>query len=141
MVRSALVVSAAALAGLLAAPAIPRAQGGPDGFMMPSGNVHCMADDGEGGWLRCDMVAMARVPPRPADCDLDYGHAFEVSGGDRRAARICHGDTVRGDLPVLPYGMRWQRFGFTCLSEQRGLTCRNRSGRGFFLSRARQELY
>lgn len=130
-----------ALAAILVVPASARAQGVLEGFVMPSRNVACLAGDTDGGWLRCDMAAMAKVPPRPADCDLDYGHAFEVSGGDRRAGRICHGDTVMGDYPMLAYGTRWQRFGFDCHSEQRGLTCRNRFGRGFFLSRARQDVF
>ena len=38
---------------------------------------------------------------RPADCDLDYGGAFEMNAKGP-AVRICHGDTVMDkSLPVL----------------------------------------
>jgi uncharacterized protein DUF6636 len=35
----------------------------------------------------------------------------------------------------IPYGGKWSRGGFTCLSRKAGLRCRNRSGHGFFLSK------
>jgi hypothetical protein len=58
------------------------------------------------------------------------------------AARICHGDTVMDPrLPVLGYGEVWQRGGFTCTSEQTGVTCFNAERRGFSLARARQEVF
>jgi hypothetical protein len=44
-------------------------------------------------------------------------------------------------LPVLAYGEVWQRGGFTCKSEQTGVTCFNADRRGFSLSRARQEVF
>ena len=59
---------------------------------------------------------METKPQRPADCDLDYGGAFEMNAKGP-AARLCHGDTVMdGSLPVLGYGEVWQRGGFTCKS-------------------------
>ena len=58
------------------------------------------------------------------------------------AARLCHGDTVMdGSLPVLGYGEVWQRGGFTCKSEQAGVTCFNTDRRGFSLARAKQEVF
>lgn len=58
------------------------------------------------------------------------------------AGRICAGDTVMGpSLPVLAYGEVWQRAGFTCRSEQTGLTCFNAMQRGFSLARAKQEVF
>jgi len=58
------------------------------------------------------------------------------------AARICHGDTVMDkSLPVLDYGELWQRGGFTCKSEQTGITCFNADRRGFSLARAKQEVF
>jgi hypothetical protein len=36
---------------------------------------------------------------------------------------------------VLRYGQRWQGGAFSCMSRRTGLTCRNRSRHGFFLSR------
>jgi hypothetical protein len=44
-------------------------------------------------------------------------------------------------LPVLAYGEVWQRGGFTCKSEQTGITCFNADRHGFSLSRAKQEVF
>jgi hypothetical protein len=38
---------------------------------------------------------------------------------------------------VLGYGKTWSGGGFRCTSAEAGLTCRNKSGHGFFLSRER----
>jgi len=86
-----------AIAVMLLAPLLPAAaQGQPDGFRSPSGNIYCQAfklDDGTG--LRCDIRQVAnKPPPKPKDCDLDWGRAFELSDKAKRAARICHGDTA-----------------------------------------------
>ena len=84
---------------------------------------------------------METKPRRPADCDLDYGGAFEMNAKGP-AARLCHGDTVMDKaLPVLGYGEVWQRGGFTCTSEQAGVTCFNTDRRGFSLARAKQEVF
>ena len=42
---------------------------------------------------------------------------------------------------VAGYGQSAQFGPITCQSERTGLTCRNQSGHGFFLSRRRQELF
>ena len=84
---------------------------------------------------------METKPRRPADCELDYGGAFEMNA-EGPAARICYGDTVMDkSLPVLAYGEVWQRGGFTCKSEQTGITCFNADRRGFSLARAKQEVF
>ena len=68
---------------------------------------------------------------RPADCDLEWGKAFEMRAKGS-AIRLCYGDTVMDKaLPVLAYGEVWQRGGFTCKSEQTGVTCFNAIGAGF----------
>jgi hypothetical protein len=38
---------------------------------------------------------------------------------------------------VLPYGRSWSKGSFTCLSSRIGVSCANRAGHGFFLSRER----
>jgi len=43
-------------------------------------------------------------------------------------------------LPVLAYGEIWQRAGFTCRSDQTGLTCFNAMLHGFSLARAEQKV-
>jgi hypothetical protein len=116
----------------------------PTGFRSPSGNIHCQAfklDDGAS--LRCDIRAMSnRPPPRPKNCDLEYGQAFEVTDKRVVAQRICHGDSVMdSSLPPLGYGATWQRYGFTCKSEPAGVTCSHATGHGFELSRGKQRVF
>lgn len=114
-----------------------------DGFRTPSDNIHCMADVWEGtAELRCDIRNnAAAVPSPPPDCDLDWGNAFAVSATRQSAYRVCAGDTVMNpDYPVLGYGSTWQQHGFTCSVASEGVTCENRFGNGFFLSRKLQTL-
>lgn len=112
------------------------AQDRPIGFLTPSRNIVCQffADNGQENGravLGCDIMNMEIRPRRPSDCELDWGHAFEMSAKGS-AGRICAGDTVMdASLPVLAYGEVWQRAGFTCRSEQTGLTCFNAMQRGF----------
>ena len=127
---------------LIAAASSAHAQDRPIGFLTPSKNIVCQfyTDDGK-ELLRCDIMQMDTRPPRPADCDLDWGGAFGMSAKGR-AGRICAGDTVMDpSLPILAYGEVWQRAGFTCRSEQTGLTCFNAMQHGFSLARAKQEVF
>ncbi len=112
------------------------------GFQTPSKNTYCQfyALDGP-ATLRCDIGEIDTRPGRPAWCEADFGRAFEMTVRGK-AERICAGDTVFDpSLPVLAYGEVWQHGGFTCRSEQTGLTCFNAMGRGWSLSRARQEVF
>lgn len=130
------------IAILLPVIGVAHAQDRPIGFLTPSKNIACQffTDNGQ-GVLRCDIMNMDARPRRPADCDLDYGHAFEMSAKGA-ASRICAGDTVLDQsLQVLAYGEVWQRGGFTCRSEQTGLTCFNAMQRGFSLARGKQEVF
>ena len=109
-----------------------------NGFQSPSGNIHCQYFDVD-NVLRCDLKQIANRPPRPRDCDQDWGQAFEVFAGKNETGPICHGDTVMDDrLPVLGYGARWQRGDFVCHSERSGVSCLNSVGAGFDLSRSTQ---
>jgi hypothetical protein len=113
-------------------------------FQAPSGNIHCMIFVGDGDWqgARSDILqAELSYALRPADCDLDWGHAFEVP---RRGASypVCAGDTVASpDAPVLDYGRSYSLGGITCSSEKSGMTCTNAEGHGFTLRRASQRLF
>jgi hypothetical protein len=112
------------------------------GFVSPSKNIACAYFDYDNqNTLRCDIMEATVTARRPADCDLEWGKAFEMrSKGD--AIRLCYGDTVMDPkLPVLAYGEVWQRGGFTCKSEQAGVTCFNADRRGFSIARAKQELF
>jgi hypothetical protein len=130
------------LVALSLAATTASAQDRPIGFLTPSKNIVCQffTDNGR-GVLRCDVMEMDTRPRRPADCELDWGHAFEMTARGA-ASRICVGDSVMdSSLPVLAYGEIWQRAGFTCRSEHTGLTCFNAIQHGFSLARAKQEVF
>jgi hypothetical protein len=111
-------------------------------FRTPSGNIGCVFSAGLAGagapTVRCDIRSRLRPEPRrPKRCRLDYGDSIEVSRTGR-ASLVCHGDTaIDPHSRVLAYGRTFRRDGVACTSRRTGLTCRNRSGHGFFLSRER----
>jgi hypothetical protein len=117
--------------------------GDPLYFQTPSRNIGCMIWTGVDGAVRCDMKELKQSQSkRPADCDLDWGSAFQVNVGGLKGEVICHGDTVlTPDARVLDYGQSVDLSGFTCTSEKTGMTCVNESGHGFTLSKARQKLF
>ena len=112
----------------------------------PSHNIACMATPPGVGQptyeLRCDIrQTTSRPPPRPRGCPLSWGDAFvlDPTGPGRL---FCHGDTVADpSAPVIAYGTQWRPYGFTCTSQTTGLTCVNRAGHGFSLSRAVQKVF
>lgn len=134
-----LIVSGAAIAGT---PGLL-------GLKTPTGNIQCMIDDygvEDGSYppfLRCDIREMTNpLPPRPAECEFDWGSAFSIAQADQAGHRLCVSDSVASDAwEVLDYGAVWQQLGFTCLSERTGLTCFNAKRHGFTLSRASQKLF
>jgi hypothetical protein len=132
---------AASLAALLLL-ALPGFAQEEAAFRSPSGNIHCLIIGGDWTTARCDILE--RTPSfrdRPADCELDWGHAFEVDITGR-ARLVCAGDTVANPrAAVLDYGGALTLGGITCRSEKTGMTCTNRDGHGFSLSRARQRLF
>ena len=138
-----LTICISAMAACLPSAGPARAQDRAVGLQTPSGNIHCQYFDYDKQIsLRCDIGQIATQPPRPADCELEWGSAFEMSARGNNAQRICHGDTVMDkSLPVLSYGGIWQRGGFTCTSDQTGLTCFNADRHGFSLSRAKQDIF
>ncbi len=107
-------------------------------FQTPSKNIGCL---GGSGGLRCDIGQKDwQSPRRPKSCHLAYGDSLAMSATGR-PEWTCHGDTVRHEGSILPYGTT-ARFGaFTCISRSIGLTCTNRSGHGFFLSRQSYRLF
>jgi hypothetical protein len=112
-------------------------------FRSPSDNIHCLiVDMADWQGVRCDIADYTpSFRKSPADCDLDWGGAFEV-GARGRAVVACVGDTVRDPgAPVLGYGQQVDGPGITCTSLRSGMTCMNADGHGFTLSRALQELF
>jgi hypothetical protein len=101
-------------------------------FHTPSGNIGCIAFSGN---LRCDIAQKSWHGPAPSkSCPLVRGDSFTM-GASSRPVWTCHGDTVLHQGRALAYGKTWRSGPFTCKSRINGLTCTNRKGHGFFLSR------
>src|SRR3954464_8168572 len=63
------------------------------GFIAPTGDVSCMID---ADWARCDIIDRDwSPPPRPADCEFDYGPCISLSPAEN-ATFGCAGDTASG---------------------------------------------
>jgi hypothetical protein len=112
------------------------------GFQSPSGNIHCLIATGAWPAARCDILEATRsFTGRPADCDLDWGHAFAV-GLQGPGQPVCAGDIVADPgNPALTYGDSISLGGFTCTSLDTGMTCTNSQGHGFTLARAGQQVF
>ena len=128
------------VAGLVLAFAASTAHAAIFFFRTPSANIGCYfsLEPGAGGpYLRCDILSgLKPAPKRPKGCTLDWKYGFRLRPTGP-ALTVCAGDTaVDRRAKVIPYGAKWSRGGFTCLSRKIGLRCHNRSGRGFFLSKA-----
>jgi hypothetical protein len=97
---------------------------------MPSKNIGCQTSQGV---LVCDILSGLKPEP-DQQCELDWtGMEMESLGP---AQPRCAGDTAYDQTaPVLQYGDAWQHGGFICSSLEAGLTCHNKDGRGFSLSR------
>jgi hypothetical protein len=116
------------------------------GFRTPSGNIHCMFMEADAEFpanLRCDIMQVdTPVPRAPRDCDGEWGRSFSISAGDAIGQMICVGDAVFNESnPVLDYGQTWQQSGFTCTSEQNGISCFNGKRHGFSLSRSVRKVF
>jgi len=102
------------------------------GFVSPTGNVSCMID---ADWARCDIIDRDwSPPPRPADCEFDYGQGISLAPGEQ-AEFVCAGDTAFGADEVLPYGQSITAGVLQCESAEAGITCRDvGNGHGFSIS-------
>jgi hypothetical protein len=109
------------------------------GFVSPSGNVSCMLD---ADWARCDIIDRDwSPPPRPADCEFDYGQGISLAPG-KQAQFVCAGDTAFGADEVLPYGESITAGMLRCESADSGITCRDvRTSHGFSISRQAYQLF
>ena len=110
-------------------------------FRSPSGRINCMYGHASGGVV-CEIPQPDRpIRPKPRDCQLDWGGNFSLSRIGR-AEMGCVGDTVASpNSRVLPYGQTLSGNGWQCTSRTTGMTCTNRQGHGFEISRRRQRLF
>ena len=136
----------ASIALLAAAPAVAAtpAQGGREldtlvTFNSPSRNIGCQLTDVR---ARCDISKRDwSPPPKPSSCDGDFGQGLRVSRYGRRGRFMCAGDTALGGERVLADGRSLRRGRLTCTSRQSGITCRNRRGHGFRISRESYRIF
>jgi hypothetical protein len=116
-------------------------------FKTPSGNIVCFHSPGPADQPRAFVECVVRTglkPPPPRRPCREGGYAGDrvsMFATGRATAPSCAGDPgaavgLRG-ARVLGYGKSWSGGGITCRSAFTGLTCRNKSRHGFFLSRAR----
>jgi hypothetical protein len=121
----------------------------PSGLKTPSGNIVCVY------WLRTSPPAIgcrmkSGLKPKPATdrpgCPRTEDVTLRATGRPTIGGRsICPGEDEGDAGPlayeatarVLAYGKTWSGGGLRCSSATTGLTCRNKSGHGFFLSRER----
>ena len=112
-------------------------------FRSPTGNIGCMIATGDYPVVRCDLRELTPSNlPAPLDCDLDWGHSFEIGPSDRKGYLACVGDTVMDPSAItLSYGETITLGNFSCTSEKTGMTCTNPAGHGFSIAKAKQRLF
>jgi hypothetical protein len=107
----------------------------PTGFVLPSGNIYCALVGASKDALRCEIRSMLNpIPPQPNSCEFDWGVGFLLSQNGKPEI-LCVSDTIGGSNYTLSYESIWSNAGFECKSQKIGLTCKNFTGQGFFLSR------
>lgn len=113
------------------------------GFMTPSGNIYCNGQVSGGGVVDCTIVSRSGefALPKPASCAGVWGHEFTLEGSGS-ATMKCGGAPEGVDYSdIADYGASADFGDITCTSERAGLSCSNKTGRGFFLSRRKQEVW
>jgi len=135
--KSSLLISFAVAVAVAAVAASSAAAGRTilPGFRTPSGNIRCFVVDK----LYCSIGHSAYGRGLQARCDLDW-HGF-VLGPAAKAKVYCTSNSPydmgkqRPSNRILKYGKSFHRAAFTCSSRRAGITCRNRTGHGLFVSR------
>jgi len=120
------------------------ATGGSGFFKTPSGKIVC--GWGTGGtpsaFIECGVLPDLKppIPKSGSACQhLDYvGNRVGLAVTGKVQLLPCAGDAgpfaAPANAPVLHYGKTWSAGGISCKEATSGLTCRNKSGHGFFLS-------
>lgn len=109
------------------------------GFTSPTGNVGCYLDSTT---ARCDIGERDWAPPpRPADCEFDYGQGITLSAGESPAF-VCAGDTTFGSGAPLAYGQSIAAGVLRCESTEAGITCIDLvTSHGFSIAREGYRLF
>jgi hypothetical protein len=118
-------------------------------FRTPSGNIVCGYTVGSDGLasMECGIKSGLQPPPRRIHCQAGDPNDKRIglTATGRAVPVLCAGDPgpflVEAKARVLAYGHSWSAGGITCTSATTGITCRNRAGHGFFLSRERWRVF
>jgi hypothetical protein len=126
-------------------------------FKTPSGNIVCAYVVGPnpsfGPGFKASVfcgIKSGLNPPSPRKTCRDGDRVSDriyLAETGRPGVSSCAGDpgpfVGQESARVLGYGKSWydRRSGLRCTSAMTGLTCRNRSGHGFFLSRQRSRVF
>jgi hypothetical protein len=117
-------------------------------FKTPSGNIVCGYSSGSTTrdvWVSCAIKSGLKPPPPRVHCTAgDPTDRFIALGATGRSrAQTCSGDPgvlfYENQARVLRYGrtVAWGNGAMHCTSAFAGLTCTNKAGHGFALSRQR----
>jgi hypothetical protein len=113
------------------------------GFHSPTGNIRCLYVAGRPSRLLCSIRRAYYAKQLQARClgptgaGVDW-HGFSLAPRTRGMV-LCSGGILYSGRPSyvnLPYGKSWRQGPFTCFSRIAGVTCRNRTGHGLFVSRS-----
>ena len=124
------------------------AAGSLPGFRSPTGNIKCyynpagLTSRGVTPVVRCSLDHADYAKKLQQRCEAGDWHGFTLTPKGRPLL-FCPGGAT-GDHPVyttLAYGKSWQRGPFTCASRVTGVTCRNHTGHGLFISRQTYRLW
>ena len=127
-----------------ATPTATATPAGSASFRTPTGRLACTVGD---TGLVCDVRPQQGDEgfPEP-DSDISeecrefapgqWGNGVTLPFAAESAFPNCSSgvNVVDQDPPALDYGTTWERDGFTCVSEEKGLTC-TRGEHGFFANR------
>jgi hypothetical protein len=114
-------------------------------FKTPSGNIICVYSYGGGVTenIECGIKSGLKPPPAHVNCHGagDFtNQRISLRATGRASYVTCAGDpgpfASQNSAHVLNYGKKWSHGPISCSSATNGLTCTNKSGHGFFLSRA-----
>jgi hypothetical protein len=123
----------------------PSRSGASSYFRTPTGNIVCFHAGARPGpaLVLCGIKSgLKPAPPRRSCTEGEFvSDRVELRVTGRTEVPSCAGDPgpfvgLHVGAHVLGYGKTWSGSGLRCTSAIAGLTCRNRSRHGFFLSRA-----
>jgi hypothetical protein len=113
------------------------------GFRSPSGNIKCLYIPNV-GFMYCAIAKANYAKKLIAYCaqpKIGVDWAGFTLGKKGKGSVECSGgamydsSTQHPSFVTLPYGKTWKRSVFSCRSRVTGVTCKNPSGHGLFVSR------